>query len=32
MILYAHIMGYDKSERVVLTYNVEQDLKKKTYQ
>ena len=28
MILYAHIEGQDKSERVVLTYNVEQNLKK----
>lgn len=29
MILYAHIAGQDKRERVVLYYNVKQDLKEK---
>lgn len=29
MILYAHITGQDKRERVVLSYNVEQNLKEK---
>ncbi len=32
MILYAHIAGQDKRERVVLSYNVEQNLKKGAYQ
>ena len=29
MVLYAHLLGQDKRERIILSYHVESDLKEK---